>query len=441
MTEAVLEKDHALLSRLGQLGLLENEPPWMRELRRDALAVVREQGIPTTADESWRYTDLSPVNSINFAAAPESTRVKELNGAPQFDAGEPRLVFCNGRLDRAASWVNEIGQGVRVRTFAEVFSEDQTSLRTHFSDSSSFREEVFNALNLVFFSDGAVLEVLPGTVLEQPIQLVFLNEPGPEPVMVQPRVLILAGSNSQVRVLESHWGAGEGTYFVNSVTEICASENATVDFYKLQKEGPDSYHVGTVDASQGRSANVRTNIITLGGMLIRNNTRAKLRGEGGYAELNGLFLASGHQHVDNYTTIEHAQPHCSSRELYKGILNDKARGVFRGRIVVAEGAQKTDSKQTNNNLLLSDDALIHTKPQLEIYADDVKCTHGATIGQVDKEAMFYLRTRGIGKEAARSLLIYAFAGEVVDEVRLPSLRKRVDDFLSDYLPDGELLRK
>jgi Fe-S cluster assembly protein SufD len=182
-------------------------------------------------------------------------------------------------------------------------------------------------------------------------------------------------------------------------------------------------------------------VFTLGGKLVRNHTRANLTGEGGYAELNGLFLVSGNQHVDNFTTIQHAEAHCSSRELYKGILNDQARGVFRGRIVVAEGAQKTDSKQTNNNLLLSDDALVNTKPQLEIYADDVKCTHGATVGQVDDEAMFYLRARGIGKEAARSMLISAFASEVLDEIKLPVLREELGNLLFEWLPGGELLRK
>jgi len=441
MTEAVLERDQVFLNQLARLGIAENGPAWMQELRREAVALVNDQGLPTTESESWRYTDLKSLASLPFILAPEQKGIEKVEELSFLDDEWLRLVYCNGHLKRTMSAVGDLPQGMRVTSLSEMLAEEAVCVRNHLSGVSSFREGVFNALNLALSSEGAVIEIPEGIVVDRPIHLVFINEADSEPFMVHPRVLILAGRNSQVSVVETHLGLTESTYFANSVTEIVASENAAVDYYKLQREGANAYHVGTVDSYQGRSANVRTGIITLSGKLVRNNTKAEFGGEGGYAELNGLFLASSDHHVDNHTTIEHAQPHCSSRELYKGILSEKARGVFRGRIVVAEGAQKTDSKQTNNNLLLSDDAFISTRPQLEIYADDVKCTHGATIGQLEEEAMFYLRTRGIGREAARSMLTYAFASEVVNEVRLPALQKQLDNFLFDWLPGGALVRK
>ena len=373
--------------------------------------------------------------------ATEGSGIERAEETSFFDPESVWMIFSNGRFKSALSSGEEIPEGVRVTSLSAMLQEDSAAVRNHLHGVRRYRESVFDSLNLALTADGAVIEVSDRTVLDRPIQLVFLNDAPSGPFMVHPRVLVLAGRDTQVSIIESHLGITEGTYFSNPVTEIVASENATVDYYKVQQEGINAYHIGSVDAYQSRCASVRTGIITLGGKLVRNDTRAQLAGEGGYAELNGLYLVSGNRHVDNFTTIEHAQPHCSSRELYKGILSERSRGVFRGRIVVAEGAQQTDSKQTNNNLLLSDDAQINTKPQLEIYADDVKCTHGATIGQVDGEAMFYLRARGIGAEAARGMLIYAFASEVVNEVRLPALRKQLDTSLSDWLPGGNLANR
>lgn len=400
------------------------------------MSVVHDQGIPSTEVESWRNTDLTALESLVFAPVEGRDGIESIEGLPFLDPRAVRMVFSNGRLRKNLSAVEGLPKGVRLRAVSEMLAEDSSSLRNHLSGASAFRESVFSALNLAFTDEGAVIDVPEGMALETAIHLVFLNESESNPFMVNPRILVLAGENSQVTVIESHLGFTEGTYFVNSVTEIVAAENAVVDHYKVQREGNSAYHLGTVDAYLCRSSNVRTGTFTLGGKLTRNETKAELRGEGASTELNGLYLACRDQHVDNYTTITHAAPHCSSRELYKGILDDSARGVFRGRIVVAEGAQQTDSKQTNNNLLLSDNALVNTKPQLEIYADDVKCTHGATIGQMEDEAMFYLRTRGIGKEAARSMLIYAFANEALGEVNVPALQEQLHSFLSDWLPGG-----
>ncbi|HLV01044.1 MAG TPA: Fe-S cluster assembly protein SufD, partial [Acidobacteriota bacterium] len=258
-------------------------------------------------------------------------------------------------------------------------------------------------------------------------------------LMAHPRVLIVAEENSQITVAESHIGIS-GRYWSNGVTEIVAAENAVVDHYKLQRENDDGYHTATVQAYQDRASSVTTHTVSLTGAIIRNETNAALDGEGCWSELNGLFLVSQDHHVDNFTQLDHLKPNCSSREHYKGILDDNSQGVFRGRIIVARGAQKTDSKQTNNNLLLSDDAIINTKPQLEIYADDVKCTHGATIGQIDRDAIFYLRSRGIDKKAACSILIYAFASEMVRRIKLEELARQLDNYLFEWLPRGEIIR-
>jgi Fe-S cluster assembly protein SufD len=436
MMDAILQEGQVFLDQLSQLGPVDSRSEWMQELRQKAFAFVSEHGLPTTEAESWRYTDLKSLGSTAFDL-PSEPKDFELPADRFFlEAAAGRLVFCNGHVNRSLSSLDGLPKGISVSPLSAALAEEPASLRTHISSMEERRQTFFDQLNLAFCSEGAVIEADDGIVLQHPIHLIFLNRADSEPYMIHPRVLIKAGRSSQLSLVEVHLGLGEGTYLTNSVTEIVAAENAAVDYCKLQMEAKNAYHMGTVDSFQDRSASVSSGIFTLSGRLVRNDSRSTLGGEGAYAELNGLYLASNDQHVDNYTTIEHAQPHCSSRELYKGILSDKARGVFRGRIVVAEGAQKTDSKQTNNNLLLSDDALVNTKPQLEIYADDVKCTHGATIGQVDKEALFYLRARGIDAATARSMLIYAFASEVVGQVKQPALKERLDRLLLDQLPGG-----
>ena len=274
-------------------------------------------------------------------------------------------------------------------------------------------------------------------MVEEPIHLLFLShDEKTGPKVCHPRVLVLAEANSQAQILESYASLGEGVSFTNAVTELVAEENAFVDHYKLQRESLEAFHISTVQVQLGRSANVSTQCISLGGSLVRNHVNAVLGGEGGEATLNGFYLVNGRQHVDNHTSIDHAKPHCNSHELYKGILDGEARGVFNGRIVVRPDAQKTDSKQTNKNLILSEEALVNTNPQLEIYADDVKCTHGATIGQLDAEAVFYLRSRGIDLESARHLLTYAFAGDFIHRLKIEPLRVALETSLFARLAEG-----
>jgi Fe-S cluster assembly protein SufD len=349
------------------------------------------------------------------------------------------LVFVNGRYSENLSSPGEL-DGVKLGSLAEVLQMKPEIVQPHLGQYANLEEHAFNSLNTALMRDGAFVHVMKGKTAEKPIHLLFVSTAHAEPATSHPRNLIVAESQSQATIVESYVSVGPDVYLTNPVTEIILGDGAVLDHYKLQDESRRAFHVATMQYRQDRNSSLRSHSITLGGVLVRNNLTAVLDGEGAECTLNGLYLVMGEQHIDNHTRLEHAKPHCSSRELYKGILDDKSRGVFHGRILVHKGAQKTDSKQTNNNLLLSDEALINTKPQLEIYADDVKCTHGATIGQLDQDAIFYLRSRGIGEKAARSLLIYAFASEIVGRVKVEALRAKLDQFLLGWLPQGELVK-
>jgi Fe-S cluster assembly protein SufD len=446
MTEAVLDTRAAAASRLVDLASRRapGGPDWFETLRREARESFARLGFPTRREEGWRLTDLSRLAALDFVPAPAvsiEAAAAAMKGNRFADLGCPRLVFGNGRFLGGLSRISGLPTGIRVDTLDVALRENGAGLSEHLARYAGFREHPFSALNLAFTGEGVVVRVARGTVVEEPIQIVFLNFGSAEPTMMNPRVLIVAEASSEVRVIESHVGVGDEVYFNNPVTEAFAGDGAVIDYYKFQQESDRSFHLGTVETHQLRSSNVRSSVITLGGGLIRNDTGATLNGEGGWSELDGLFLVGDDHHLDNFTRIEHLKPHCDSREIYKGILMDRATGVFRGRILVAKGAQKTDSKQTNNNLLLSDHAQINTKPQLEIYADDVKCTHGATIGQLDADAIFYLRARGISLEAARSMLIYAFAGEVVGRIKVAPLREALDRHLFEWLPKGREIKQ
>lgn len=442
MAEATLaEQDAGVLKLLAGTAPVQAGPAWLSELRSEGRQTFERLGLPTRKDEAWRHTDLRGLLGLELRAidpGDDETAGEVLKGQVFGDLGCPRFVFVNGRYSPRLSRFPE-SNGVEFENLAGI---DKTGAvaKEHLARHVPAEENPFQALNLAALADGAVLRIPAGRVVEEPVQVVFLTL-GQEGSAVHPRLLVVAEENAQVRLVETHLGGSETAYFSNAVTEIVAGENAIVDHTKLQLESPRAFHLGTVEANLGRSASVTTTTLTLNGQLVRNATGAVLAGEGAWAQLDGLYLTGDKRHIDNFTRIEHSSPNCSSREMYKGILDDYSTGVFRGRIVVAKGAQKTDSKQTNKNLLLSDHALINTKPQLEIYADDVKCTHGATIGQLDREAIFYLRARGISNEAARSMLIYAFANEVVDRLKVISLREKLESYLFDWLPMGRAVQE
>ncbi|MGH9340004.1 MAG: Fe-S cluster assembly protein SufD [Acidobacteriota bacterium] len=444
MIEVVRKEEEKFLSHLGELHnrLAKQGPLWLQEMRRAAYSHFVNIGFPSTRDEEWKYTNVRPIARTAFEPAPGTPRQVSRQDLDQIQFAHlkcPRLVFVDGYFSQELSSVTDLPEGVKAGSLAELLESDPEAVEPHLGRYADYQEHAFSALNAAFMQDGAYVRISRGQIVEEPIHLLFFADS--ENVALFPRVLVLAEDNTQARIVETHLGKKDIAYLSNSVAEIVAGQNAVLDHYKLQFESKRAYHIATQRSQQGRDSQFRTQLITLGARLARNNINGVLNGEGADCCLNGMYLVKGEQHVDNHTRLDHAKPHCSSRELYKGILDDKATGVFHGRIVVYKDAQKTDSKQTNNNLLLSDEALINTQPQLEIYADDVKCTHGATIGQLDENAIFYLRSRGIGERTAYSLLIYAFASQVVGKIRVEALRNELNEYLFDWLPRGELVRE
>ena len=412
-----------------------DQPAFLTNLRQRAFASFSELGFPTTRDEAWRFTNISPITGTSFVPAPPAD-VKAAALAPfMLPASDGRLAlaFVNGRYAPELSTLADLPDGVVVAPLGELLTADPAAVEPLLGRTATFDDRAFGALNTALVTDGAVVRLAPNTVLESPIHLLFVST-STEAAIQHPRVLVHAGENSQARIVESYAGLGESRYLTNAVTEITLDANAVVDHYKLLRETVQAYHVASMHLRLARSSTFSSNAITLGGGLVRNEVDALLDGEGVTCTLNGLYLANGRRLVDNHTTIHHAKPHCDSHELYKGILDGQAHAVFNGKIIVAIDAQKTDAKQTNKALLLSDDAQINTKPELEIFADDVRCTHGATVGQLDADALFYLRSRGLGEAQARSVLIHAFASDLLDRIAIASIRARLDAELLQQLP-------
>jgi len=441
----VREKQDAFVTQFEQFesDVLSGRGDWLRPLREAAIARFAELGFPTTRNEDWHFTNVASLAKtrfeINGAADAKVTRgqvapfsIADCNGAT--------AVFVNGWFSRELSTLDDVPVRVTVRSLADAIETEAEGVEPHLGRYAEFEKDAFAALNTAFMRDGAFVHVGRGVVCEQPIHLLYVWTASERPTAAFPRNLIVAEINSQVTIIETHAGLGDGVRFTNAVTEIVANDQAVVDHYRVERESESTYHVSGLRIQQDRNSNVRSHAISLGGALLRNNIHAILDGEGGECTLNGLTMIRGTQHVDHFLRVEHAKPHCRSWEYFKNVLDDKSRTVFTGRIFVHPDAQKTDAKQTNMNLILSDEAIANSKPQLEIFADDVKCTHGATIGQVDKDAIFYLRSRGIGMEAARSLLVYAFASESLGEVRVPGLRQQLEELVFARLGDGHLIR-
>jgi len=413
------------------------DPAWLVEARRQALDRFRALGFPTTRDEEWRFTSVAPVAERPFALArngASALRPQDLDPLRLPLDPAATLVFVNGRLAPALSAIGPLPPGVEVASLAAGAAAGV--VEKHLTRAATADRHAFTALNTACLVDGAVVFVPPGMAVDAPIHLVFAAAADGRPASAHPRVLVVVGARSRATIVESYAGAGSPVYFTNGVTELFAGENATVDHYKVQREIADAAHIGAMYIHARRDATVTCHSIALGGSLVRNEVMAVLDGEGGECTLNGLYFGDRRSLVDNHTTIDHARPHCASREIYKGILADHARAVFNGKIIVRPDAQKTDAKQTNKALLLSEDAQVNTKPQLEIFANDVKCTHGAAIGQMDDEAIFYLRARGLAEPEARRMLIRAFAGDVLSRIPLAALGSRLVEQLMRRLPGG-----
>jgi Fe-S cluster assembly protein SufD len=424
--------------------LAPHSPPALRRLHKAAIARFDALGFPTPRHEDWKFTSLAPLLRVPFRLAePGCEGVTAAALRPFTFRDSLQLVFVNGFYAPELSSLSARPPGVIATSLAAAVRDHPAKVEPHLARYARYEDQVFTALNTAFLRDGAFLFLPKGTVVEKPIHLVFVATAATEPTVAHPRNLIVAGTNSQATLVESYVGLDAEVYFTNAVTEVAAGDGAVLDHYKVQRESTAAFHVATLQVHQDRSSNFASHYLGLGGALVRNEVRALLGAEGCECTLNGLYLATGRQHLDNHTVIDHARPHCASHELYKGILDGQARGVFNGKIFVRPDAQKTDAKQTNQTLLLSEDAVINTKPQLEIFADDVKCTHGATVGQLREDAVFYLRSRGIGREAARSLLTFAFANDIISRVRVEPIREQLEALLlaTQHLPAGPSLKE
>jgi Fe-S cluster assembly protein SufD len=418
-TDAVLA-EHARFAQ----GRGAPAPAWLRELRERGAARFAAVGFPSVRHEEWRFTNVAPIADTPFRLAEKTpTNAADLVTRVRVPHTAARIVILNGHFAPELSSLDRLPRGLVAGSLASAIAHNRPEV-AHLGQMP-WEHLPFAAMNTAFLEDGAFVAIAANAVIAEPIHIIVVNG-GAGKTMAHPRTLIVAGANSQARIAQTFLGAAGECHFTNVVTELAVGENATLEMYTDQRETDTAFHVSVTQMHLQRNATVNSRAVTLGGRLVRNDILAVLAGEGAHAALDGVYLVDGDRLVDNHTTIDHATPHCTSHELYKGILDGKARAVFNGRIIVREDAQKTDAKQTNRALLLSDEAVINSNPQLEIFADDVKCTHGAAIGQLDEEAMFYLRARGLTERDARDVLIHAYAGEVLAGITVEPLRQQLE---------------
>jgi Fe-S cluster assembly protein SufD len=401
-------------------------PEWLVTARRTGIERFATLGFPTTKNEDWHFTSPSPIAEREFTFdAGRSGRVSQADLEPfGFGANWHTMVFVNGRFAADLSSIAGMERGVRLMPLADAWTSAPDLVKRVGSVLSD--QPTFTALNTAFMPDGAVLHVSRDVEVRAPIHLVFAVDAAGAGRVTYPRNLIVVERGAKATVVESYVGLADSSYFTNAVSEVALGDGATLNHFKIQREAPRAYHVGTVEATQGRDSHFVSFSFATGGALTRTNIYTALAGEGCGATLNGLYMLDAEQHCDHQTRIEHVAPNCFSREVYKGVLDGKSHGVFNGKVYVHPAAQKTDGKQTNNTLLLSENAQMDTKPQLEIFADDVKCTHGATVGKLDEMALFYMKSRGVDAETAKRLLIYAFAADVLESIEQPEVRRTLE---------------
>jgi Fe-S cluster assembly protein SufD len=417
-------------------------PSWVNRLREDAFERFEEQGFPTTRQEEWKYTNVAAVAKANFEPAVArqenalAVDAAELNEFVYEEARHSRLVFVNGFYRAELSSLEALPEGVIALDLAEALNSDANVdvVREQLARSAAYDENAFTALNTAFFAGGALLRIPQGVRVEAPVHLLFLSDGRAALTASFPRTLVIAERDSSATFIESYAGIGEGSgYLTSAVTEIVLAEGARLEHYKVQRESTDAFHVAATAIKMGRNSSYDSTTVTLGAQLSRHDIKVALDGEGAEAWIDGLYIVGDNQHADTHSLIDHREPHCSSHQLYKGILDGKSRAVFNGKVFVREGAQQTDARQTNRNLLLSNEARVDTKPQLEIFADDVKCAHGATVGQLEEEELFYLASRGLHPELARNLLTYGFAEEVIDKIKIESIKAQLGETVLNRL--------
>ena len=438
MTTATDHTTAAAVGNLSTFGVLsvENEPVWLAAAREAASAWVGAHGFPPQKDEDWRYVSLEPILGTSFE--PSSEPIDDPGLAVVVDEismhlGGTRLVFVNGHYCAELSRVIGLPEGARVSNLATVLAQDAERLRPYFSSDLEEYRDAFAALNTALFADGVFIELPDDTTVEEPIELVFLTDTGGRHLVTSPRSLVFVGTRSHVTVVETYAGTAGNDYLTNAVTEIVLRRSAQVEHYNVQVESEGAFHLASLTVHQDQESRFSSHLVALGSRIARHEVRILLEGEGAKVSLDGLYLPRGDQHHDHPVLVEHVAPHCSSRQLYKGIADEHGHGVFNGHVVVHHGAVGTDASQTNKNLLLCDSAEIDTRPRLEIFADDVACSHGATVGRLNDDALFYLRSRGIAERLARGLLTYGFARELVDRLELEPLRARVNKLTAERL--------
>lgn len=411
-------------------------PAWLRERREHASTRFAEVGFPNVRHEDWRFTNVSPIADAKFPLAAGVPAGAAGIIEPVSVPGAVRLVIANGEFVPALSDLSALPKGLRIAGLRDGTRDGTDGLEQHLAKVFNVEPHPFAALNTSLLDDGVAIFVAKGAVIEAPIHIVTITGGAEGPVASHPRVLVVAGEHSQVRIAQTFTGAPSSAYFTNAVTEVVVGESANVDYYTDQRESELAFHVANLQARVAAKGVFSSHAFLTGAKIMRHDIGIALAGEGADCTMNGVYLADGDRLMDTHTSLDHAMPHCTSHELYKGILAGRAKAVFNGRIIVRLDAQKTDAKQTNRALLLSDEATINSNPQLEIFADDVKCTHGAAVGQLDEEAMFYLQARGLTPIAARDMLLHAFAGEVLEGLKIPALREQIEtNFFSTLARD------
>lgn len=425
--------DPAVEHFLGELArvkqnLSSNTQPWLQELQQSALTHFSTHGFPSLRDENWKYTNVTPITKRNFKFAVPQT-LKNIT-LPVISAEHHRLTFVDGYFSAELSQLNAIPKGVVITNLAETLIKNPKLITTYLGQANN-QNNAFNALNTCFIHDGAYIELPENTKLDKPIELLFITNE--EASFSSPRNLIVVKENSHAIIIENHININYNSHFTNTTTEIFLDDYARIEHYNLLQENNQSLYVGNLNVQQQANSYFHAFNLTLGSALARCDTHVSLNAEHAECFLTGLYLAKDKQHIDHHTFIDHKKPHGTSHEFYKGIIGDNGRAVFNGKVMVRPGAFKTDAHQTNKNLLLSQEAEIDTKPELEIYADDVKCAHGATVGQLDESALFYLRSRGFSENEARNTLIQAFARDIIERIPLASLRTHMENKLKDYL--------
>lgn len=417
----------------------ESRVSWLERLRENAMDSFQELGFPSVKDEEWKYTNVAPIAKVDFKpltsteAAADEAATTQLAKFGVVEAAESQLVFVNGKLRNDLSSLTGLPREVVAIDISQAIADERYSevVRKHLARGADYVKNGFTALNTAFISSGAFVYFPKDIIVETPLHLLFISE-GPQTASF-PRVLLVAEENSSATVIESYVSTHDTQYFTNAVVEVVLKDGARLEHNKVQRESIEAFHVATTVADLGPNSSYDTTTITFGAQLSRHDIGVIMDHEGAECWIDGLYLVTTGQHADTHSVIDHRKPHCTSHQLYKGILDGKSRAVFNGKIFVRHDAQKTDAIQTNKNLLLSNEARVDTKPQLEILADDVKCAHGAAVGQIDEDELFYLETRGIHHDLARNLLTYGFAEEVIGKIKVDSIRAQLDEAVLNRL--------